>query len=172
VNSSANAREPGIDAGNRDVKDHTRPEFKQRRIWLAHWSRRCHNDHAALFLLHPRRRVAARAQHVVTGFRQIDFCGCENPLILSIHPFKGVSCTFKVSVTSVKPCQCRDRYRGGQPSARSANHAQPACRRDPKNSSCGVTPSRRARRAGPDGTYQMTWSTSQSAARRAAGSAR
>ncbi len=60
---------------------------------------------------------------------------CEYPLNLSIHPFKCVSCTFKVSVTSPKPCQWRARYRAGQVSARSVNHAQPACRRDPKNSS-------------------------------------
>jgi hypothetical protein len=97
---------------------------------------------------------------------------CEYPLNVSIHPFKCVICTFKVSVTSPKPCQWRARYRAGQVSARSVNHAHPACLRDPKNSSCGVTPSRRARRGGPDGTYQMTCSTSQSAARRAAGSAR
>ncbi len=32
---------------------------------------------------------------------------CEYSLILSIHPFKGVCCNFKVSVTSAKPCQWR-----------------------------------------------------------------
>jgi len=30
---------------------------------------------------------------------------CEYPLMLSTYPFKGVTCTFKLSASSTKPCQ-------------------------------------------------------------------
>jgi hypothetical protein len=42
-------------------------------------------------------RAVGRIAHMETS--------CEYPLILSTYPFKGVTCTFKVSASSTKPCQ-------------------------------------------------------------------